>query len=265
MTSTLSTYLPQDRRRALAAGQTLPDRTHGAALFADISGFTRLTEALAQTLGPRRGAEVLTRQLDSVYDALIAEVERSGGSVIGFAGDAITCWFDERGGAAAPRAVACAQALQTAMAQFSAVPLPDGTTTALALKTAIASGPVRRFVVGDPTIQRLDALAGPTVARTAAAEHLARPGDVLVDAPTAAALQEALHLAEWREDPETHERFGVVSTFTASGDSAAPIPDDGSPALELWREWLLPVVYARERAGQGTMIPAWVFSVPPNR
>src|SRR5438094_735575 len=89
----LSAYIPQDRRRTLASGAALPDRMVGAALFADISGFTPLTEALARALTPRRGAEELTRQLNAVYDALIAEVDRAGGSVIGFAGDAITCWF----------------------------------------------------------------------------------------------------------------------------------------------------------------------------
>jgi class 3 adenylate cyclase len=46
---TLHTYLPQDRLRALARGETLPDRTNGSALFADISGFTALTEARANT------------------------------------------------------------------------------------------------------------------------------------------------------------------------------------------------------------------------
>jgi hypothetical protein len=35
--SNLRTYLPQDRLRALARGETLPDRTSGAAIFADIS------------------------------------------------------------------------------------------------------------------------------------------------------------------------------------------------------------------------------------
>ena len=39
----LSAYIPQDRFRALAAGESLPDRTTGSALFADISGFTPLT------------------------------------------------------------------------------------------------------------------------------------------------------------------------------------------------------------------------------
>jgi class 3 adenylate cyclase len=91
----LAAYIPADRLHALARGAALPSRTRGTALFADISGFTPLTEALVRVLGPRRGAEELTRQLNDVYDALIVEVDRFGGSVIGFAGDAIMCWFDD--------------------------------------------------------------------------------------------------------------------------------------------------------------------------
>ena len=71
----LSTYIPIDRRLALAQKEALPERTHGTALFADISGFTPLTEALVAELGPRRGSDELTRQLNQVYDALIAEVQ----------------------------------------------------------------------------------------------------------------------------------------------------------------------------------------------
>ena len=88
---TPSVYIPMDRRLALARGEPLPDRTHGAALFADISGFTPLTEALVRELGPQRGAEELTRHLNIVYDALIGELHSYGGCVIGFSGDAITC------------------------------------------------------------------------------------------------------------------------------------------------------------------------------
>ena len=93
---THETYLPQDRLCALTRSETLPDRTSGSALFADIYGFTPLTEALRDSLGARQGAEVLTKHLDTVYTALIAEIERYGGSVIGFAGDAVTCWFEEQ-------------------------------------------------------------------------------------------------------------------------------------------------------------------------
>jgi class 3 adenylate cyclase len=88
-------YIPMDRRQALAQRRTLPERSSGAALFADISGFTPLTELLVRLLGPQRGAEELPRRLNEVYDALIAEIDRYGGTVLGFAGDAITCWFDE--------------------------------------------------------------------------------------------------------------------------------------------------------------------------
>ncbi|MBI3166891.1 MAG: hypothetical protein HYZ22_00325 [Chloroflexi bacterium] len=73
----------------------MSDRTHGSVLFADISGFTRLTESLRNSLGTRLGAEELTKHLNAVDTALITEVEKHGGSVLGFAGDAITCWFDD--------------------------------------------------------------------------------------------------------------------------------------------------------------------------
>ena len=102
-------YIPGDRRRALAAGIAMPDRVHGAALFADISGFTPLTEALANELGPHRGAEELTAHVNRVFHALIAQLERFGGHVIYFSGDAITCWIDGDDGT---RAAACALAMQ---------------------------------------------------------------------------------------------------------------------------------------------------------
>ena len=47
----LHTYLPQDRLRALAKGEALPDRANGTALFADISGFTKLTQQTTHELG----------------------------------------------------------------------------------------------------------------------------------------------------------------------------------------------------------------------
>ena len=88
-------FVPVDRRHALYQGTLLPDRTHGAALFADISGFTPLTAALAAELGRQRGAEVVLDYLNPIYEALIAELHTYHGSVIGFAGDSITCWIAE--------------------------------------------------------------------------------------------------------------------------------------------------------------------------
>ncbi len=106
-------YLPSDRLRTLINGNDLPQTSQGSALFADISGFTSVTERLREIYGPRRGAEELAGHLNRVYEALIAEVDQHGGSILGFAGDAITCWF---GGDSAPiNAIACGLALLAAM------------------------------------------------------------------------------------------------------------------------------------------------------
>ena len=69
----LIAYIPTDRCQAMAHGRSLLDRTFGAALFADISGFTPLTEALAAELGRRRGAEELTRQLNAVLSQSVED------------------------------------------------------------------------------------------------------------------------------------------------------------------------------------------------
>src|SRR5215212_11490994 len=143
MMDSLLAYLPQDRRTSLATGNGLPAHAIGAALFADISGFTPITEALAHALGARRGAEALTQQINAVYEALLEAVDLHTGSVVSFAGDAVTCWFDDAGAASsgAGRAVACARAMQVAMEAFTALPHPAGSTLALRLKIAIATGP----------------------------------------------------------------------------------------------------------------------------
>ncbi|HLA06325.1 MAG TPA: adenylate/guanylate cyclase domain-containing protein [Anaerolineales bacterium] len=254
---TLNSYLPQDRQRALACGEILPDRALGSALFADISGFTPLTEALRETLGARRGVEELSKHLGSVYNALIAQIEKFGGSVIGFAGDAITCWFDDTHGPAAPRAMGSGIALQAAMLSFTAITLPNGSTTALTLKVTIASGPARRFVVGDPTINYLDTLAGATVARLAMAEHLAKPGEIIIDQETMSILQ--LPASESRS-AETGECFFVIDPaavpieqYSIQGDPAAgrlPVQLDAN----LLKQWILPTVVERESTGHALFL-----------
>jgi class 3 adenylate cyclase len=42
----MAAYIPVDRRQAMVRGEELPNRTAGAVLFADLSGFTQLTETL---------------------------------------------------------------------------------------------------------------------------------------------------------------------------------------------------------------------------
>lgn len=231
------TYLPQDRRHALAQNELLSDRANGAVLFADISGFTPLTEALTRSLGSRRGAEELTHQLNAVYDALIIEIEKYGGTVISFAGDGALCWFRENS-ATEPRAaldaVECAFALQRAMRQFDAAPMPDNTTAALAIKVAVTSGAVRRFIVGDANIRIIDVIVGSAVTRSATAEHLARRGEILVDAATAQAVGARIEIAEWRDAPNNAERFAVVRALQANASPLSFADASARPTRNLY-------------------------------
>jgi adenylate cyclase len=247
MSSTLSAYLAQDRRHALAAGADLPNQTRGAALFADISGFTPLTEALTSALGRRRGVEALVVQLNLRYDALIAEVERYGGSVIDFSGDAISCWFDGDDGA---RAAACALELQAALARLGPIRLPSGGTVLLAMKVGVASGPARRLAVGDPAVQRLDVLVGATLERMAIAEHLAHRAEVVLSPEVCAALDKAALIVEWRDAP-AGERFPVISGLMTMA-SPQPWPFIPASALgpALLLPWMLPELAARFVEGQ---------------
>jgi len=271
MVDDLGVYLPIDRRAALVGGTTLPDRAHGAVMFADVTGFTPLAEALAQGLGPRRGAEELTALLNQVYSALITQIEQFGGSVVGFSGDAITCWFDEdmrreardlrleqttsqassltpHASSAAARALAAALAMQRAMTAFAAISTPAGATAALMVKVAVVAGPIRRFLIGDPQIQVLEVLAGRTLDRLAAAAHLAERDDVVVDMATLGQFEAPLRVAAWRIEAETQQRAAVIAELPLTV-AQAPWPAMSADQLrdDQVRPWVLPAVYSRVR------------------
>ncbi|GIV98024.1 MAG: adenylyl cyclase [Herpetosiphonaceae bacterium] len=248
-----ATYIPLDRRRALLQDSELPSRMQGATMFADISGFTPLTAAFARHFGPKRGAEEMTRYLNMVYDALISQVDYYDGSVVGFAGDGITCWFD---GDTGLRAIACALAMQHAMEDFKVIPLASGETGGLAMKVGIATGVVRRFLVGDPQIQVIDVLGGSTLDRMAAAEHLAEKGEIILDGEDAARLAGKLQIAEWRS-ADMHEATSPAPQYAVVRGLTTPlnVTPPETLALEGLREeqvrpWLLPTVYKRLAAGQ---------------
>lgn len=267
----LTAYLPIDRLLALADGHQIPDRARGVVLFADISGFTPLTAALANELGPQRGAEELALQLNLVYSQLIAEAHRFGGSVIAFSGDAVLCWFDEQvhltadglrpgppaeGAPQAPpptaaRAATCAMAMQQVMQRFAAVPTPGRHMIRLGLKIGMAAGPVRRFLVGHPESGLIETLAGAVLDRMAAAEHTATQGEILASEELIAQLGGAIQVRDWHFDDEGR-RFAVIDQVGA----VAPTPWAAPAEIphEAIRSWLLPPVYERLAYGEGEFL-----------
>jgi len=244
-------YIPGDRRRALAAGTTLPTHVGGAGLFADISGFTALTEALADELGSQRASEVLTGHLNRVFHAVIAELDRFGGDVIYFSGDAITCWLDADDGS---RAVASGLAMHEAIAREGEIVTPAGLGVHLGLKVAIAVGSARRFVVGDPEIQLVDVLAGSLIDRLAEAEQLAATGEVVLDAAAASSLAGRVEIREVRPSESGGGPVAVLERLLADVREAPAAPGSGRLPDELSRPWLLPAVYERLSTGRGEFL-----------
>ena len=126
-------YLAGDRRRALGAGLTMPERVQGAALFADLSGFTILTEAMHAEFGATGGAEQLTITVGRIFTAILGELHRHAGVVVYFSGDAVTCWLDGDDGRLAS---SCAVAMQQAMTSVQDFVLPSGRSFQIGLKVA---------------------------------------------------------------------------------------------------------------------------------
>ena len=255
---TVAIYIPMDRRQAMARQKTLPEYVQGAALFADISGFTALTESLANELGLQRGAEEMIRHLNRVFTTLIDEIHRFGGAVISFSGDAITCWFDEcdpdgncRAERAVERAAACAFAMQEGMLRYTAITTPDGKTIALSIKVALAAGPARRMVVGEGTPHQIDVLAGATLSVLADAEHEAERGEIVLAAADVPMLEQTYHLAGWRQE----KRFAVLAGLKKE---IAPCPwpdlDFNAIAETQIKPWMHAAVFEKVRTGQSDML-----------
>src|SRR5690606_258565 len=125
-------------------GQEL-ERVIGVVLFSDVSGFTALTERLAE-LGPA-GAEALSRLLNAYFARLIELIEGHGGDVLKLAGDALVARFrssdEEPVRKAAVHAGQCGLAIQETLGAF---PAAEGVV--LTSKVGIALGELLAIHVG---------------------------------------------------------------------------------------------------------------------
>ncbi|HUF37315.1 MAG TPA: AAA family ATPase [Anaerolineales bacterium] len=248
-------YLSIDRRFALASGRDLPARARGGVLFADIRGFTTVTELLAGELGPSRGADELAAWLERLYDAIIAPVDRYAGSVISLSGDAILCWFDDRPPvipeglqSGARRATACALEIREKVGALSAFRTPSGQEVRLGIKITVTAGDARRLLVGDPAIQVFDTLAGQLLARSAGVDHLLKESEVAVGAEVIGHFGDEIRTAEWRIG-DGGEHYRIVSGLNREIPET-PWPEAPVVPEEVARPFILRPVYERIRTGQ---------------
>lgn len=183
----LAPYVPPYILRATLrdpAPQPPTEAKHGhlsaAVLFADVSGFTPLTEALAQK--GSEGPEEMTRLLNGYFSRMIALIEAEGGEVVKFSGDALMVIFPalrEPLGVSARRAVQTAEAMQAAMADFAMLHTSVG-PVALGMKIGVGAGEILIAQVGGRFGRWEYVIAGDPLRQVAEAEHQARRGDIVL-------------------------------------------------------------------------------------
>ncbi|KFC75864.1 Family 3 adenylate cyclase [Bosea sp. LC85] len=130
-------YVPaQVAQQLLQAGQLVPQQRNASIIFADVEGFTRLSETLAP-------AEVIGL-LNAFFSAATAVVEAHGGVVVNHVGDALIAAFN----APLPVEGYPARAVNAARALLSLVSERDFHGHQLRLRVGVATGPVAAGTVG---------------------------------------------------------------------------------------------------------------------
>ena len=107
---TLAPFVPRALMARLARPiDVLNEMVPCTIVFADVSGFTRLSERLARR--GREGAEQLVDVINACFSALLAEAYGRGGSLVKFGGDAMLLMFYDQQGDQEHAARACCAAV----------------------------------------------------------------------------------------------------------------------------------------------------------
>jgi class 3 adenylate cyclase/tetratricopeptide (TPR) repeat protein len=150
-------------------------------VFADISGFTRLSEQLAE-LG-KAGAEELTVLLNATFEDLLGVARADGGDLVKFGGDALFLFF--AGARHAERCCRAAAGMRAALKARGAV-VTDRGRVLLKISMGVHSGPFLFVVAGDR--QREVFVLGEHATTVTNMEATADAGEILISRATAELL-----------------------------------------------------------------------------
>ena len=252
----LSSFVPSCVARRIAEGTpfALPSAQPMpvGVLFADISGFTTLSERLARR-GPA-GVEQLSDLLNDFFGRLVVLIAEHGGDVVRFAGDALLAVWPatsdrEDLATLAARAARCGLAAQTQLNGNVVEGVVAGEGIQLSLRVVIGAGTITIFHVGGVDDRRELLVAGAPLREIGAAEALASPGDVVI-APSAYDLLRPI----CRGAPlqSKHLRLDAIDV--------PPLAPAVFPMAATWadeatlRSYVPRAIYLRLAAGQG----AWL-------
>lgn len=168
----LAAFVPRTIWPLLQGGER-GARREGTILFADLAGFTKLTDSLA-SIG-KEGAEELTRILNEFFSSMIRIVHEDGGDVIRFGGDAMTIFIP----VPPSDALRTALRLQAETRRYREVQTRAGVFP-LGMKIGVSSGVTVFCLVGNDAVGFDYFAAGSALDLSAESEHRASQGQIVL-------------------------------------------------------------------------------------
>ncbi len=260
----LEPYAPRLLLERLARGvaTTTVEAMEGAALFADITGFTTMAERLGSR-GPE-GAELLTEAVNHEFGRVVATVHEHGGDLIKFAGDAIFALWPAHDSisAAVTAAARCGLAIQAqgpavARTSTSKHKLTDSIvegTEALRWRVGIGAGTVYPMVLGGALGRSEFFVGGDPLVQMGRAERVAAPGEVVLSAEAWA------QIAGHARGSRLADRLVRLTALTSNAPTQESLDDtEIRVSQEALRPFLPHAVLSRLDAGQR----AWIAEHRP--
>lgn len=178
----LRPYVPALITHHISESPNFPEKPNtesfkAVALFADISGFTSITEKLVAQ-GPQ-GVEMLSRILNDYFGKLTSRIADHGGDVVNFAGDSLLAvWkFDDDAEAKSiiESVLQCAQRIQKELHGYE-----TGVSAKLSMRMGVGLGETRAFYLGGVQDNWEFILSGDSIEQAHFTEKIATPGEIIL-------------------------------------------------------------------------------------
>ena len=224
-------YLSDDIAQALLsdpeAFELGGERREVSVLMSDLSGFSQVAERLP----PERTVDLLNVYLGAMTEV----VDAYGGAIDEFIGDAVLVIFGAPIARAdhAERAVACAVAMQRAMADVNQM-LAEAELPALEMTVAVNTGVVVVGTIGSEKRAKYGVVGSP-VNLTSRIQSLAAPGEVVISEATRAAAGDVVEVAQTREASLKGfaEPLEIHSVAAVGGTYGLRVPDAADSEVAL--------------------------------
>jgi class 3 adenylate cyclase/tetratricopeptide (TPR) repeat protein len=159
-------------------GQPHGELLQGTFVFADVTGFTALTELLSKQ-GHTRGRETMNEIMNRLFTSVLDPLTASGGDLLVFVGDAVLAYFPwQDHDNDVFQAVRAALRMERAVAPFASFETEYGPCS-LTISVGVERGPAYAGFVG--TEHRMELLvSGPGTFGATEAEEMGEPGQVVL-------------------------------------------------------------------------------------